>query len=149
MSLDSLQVQSNVGDMKAYMLMQELFRMGTTFWLSANNKESYAHMSRGPLECVATVIFEDGALLSIHILKQKKARKICSKIHQIGGAGKMSIYNGYLYNESDHILKINPVTVKLESTQDNISNIAGFFFEKDTCPPPPVKLSCMKSYSDI
>ena len=31
--------------------------MGTTFWLSANNERIYAHMFRGPLGCVGTLVF--------------------------------------------------------------------------------------------
>ena len=36
--------------------------------------------------------------------------KYLLKCHQIGGARKITIYNPHFYNESDQILKINPVT---------------------------------------
>ena len=31
--------------------------MGTTFWLITNSEGIYAHMSRGPLVCVGTLVF--------------------------------------------------------------------------------------------
>ena len=45
--------------------------MGTTFWLLGNNKELYAHMTRGPLSCVGALVFSRIAF-SYHLPVQTK-----------------------------------------------------------------------------
>ena len=103
------------------MLIKELFRMGTTFWLLGNNKQLYAHMSRGPHGCVGTLVFSRMKFINFYNNTCIPSKTCCYNVlHQFSQVLSCSAKESFIF-------KLHPTDVLTNFTPHFIEVLSEFF----------------------